>query len=525
MKREVHTSITILVSVAVVVFVGGVAHALSLPNVFGDHMVLQREQPIPVWGWADPGEVIRVQLADQHRRTVADDDGTWDVELPAMKAGGPYRMVIEGRQRVEFVDVHLGEVWVCSGQSNMDWRVHQSANAEQEIASANHPKIRFFQVEKTIALEPQGDVAGTWSVCSPKTAGKYSAVGYFFARDLQEHLDVPVGMLHTAWGGTPAESWTTRETLESDPILGPIVERWDDLIRTYPDRLAKYEKDLAAWQKKAEAARKEGKEAPEKPKEPVNPEKHPHVAAGLYNAMVYPLIPYGIRGAIWYQGESNAPRAWQYRTLFPAMIQDWREAWGQGSFTFLYAQLTSFQARQPEPYDNYWAELREAQLLTLAWPNTGMAVIIDIGDADDIHPKNKQDVGRRLALIARNRAYGEELVYSGPIYRSYEIKDGTIEITFDHVGEGLRARQGDTYTEDGRLTGFAIAGEDKKFVWAEADIIGKKRIAVSSPEVEKPVALRYAWADNPECNLYNSARLPASPFRTDDWPGITRDNR
>ncbi len=498
---------------------------VRLPNVFGDHMVLQRHKAIPIWGYADPGELVSVTLNGHERRTVAADDGKWRVDLPAMDAGGPHRVTVKGNNFVVFDDVLIGEVWVCSGQSNMDWRVHQSNNPEAEIAAANYPQIRSFRAERVVALEPQDDVPGAWTVCSPETVGQYTAVGYYFVRELHKELGVPFGMLHTAWGGTPAEAWTTRETLATDPMLQPIVEKWDRIRESYPERKKKYEEEIAEWKKKAEAAKADGKDVPAKPKPPLDASKHPHYSGGLYNAMIHPLVPYAIRGAIWYQGESNAPRAYQYRTLFPAMIQDWREAWGQGSFPFLFVQLANWQARKPEPGGSYWAELREAQLRTLAWPNTGMAVIIDIGEANDIHPRNKQDVGKRLALAALHKAYGRELVYSSPLYRSHEIKDGKVILTFEHVGEGLKVKTGDALASDGKLEGFAIAGEDKQFVWADAEILEPNKVAVSSSKVSDPVAVRYAWADNPACNLYNSAALPASPFRTDDWPGDTVDNR
>jgi sialate O-acetylesterase len=328
---------------------------------------------------------------------------------------------------------------------------------------------------------------------------------------------VPIGLIHTSWGGTPSEAWTRREILEKEPDAAPILERHDEAVAKYPEAKKEYEQKVEEWKKTAEQAKSENKPAPQRPWPPLGP-GHSHSPSGLYNAMLAPLIPYGIKGAIWYQGETNAGRAYQYRKLFPAMIKNWRNDWGQGDFPFLFVQLANYMAVKPEPVESYWAELREAQLMTLDLPNTGMAVIIDIGEADDIHPRNKQDVGKRLALWSLAKSYGKELVYSGPIFKSMTIKNGKAILNFDHVGGGLIARPNEP------LKGFAIAGADRKFVWADAKIEGNQ-IVVSSDKVINPVAVRYAWADNPVCNLYNKEGLPASPFRTDDWPGVTINNK
>jgi len=326
-----------------------------------------------------------------------------------------------------------------------------------------------------------------------------------------------VGLIHSSWGGTPAESWTSMAGLQSDPMYKHILERWEKVLANYPQAKADFDKKLDQWKEVAKKAKAEGEKPPDKPRKPWGP-GHPWTPAGLYNAMVSPLVPYAIQGVIWYQGESNADRAWQYRKLFPLMIEDWRASWGQGPFPFLFVQLANWQERQPEPGESDWAELREAQLMTLDLPNTGMAVTIDIGEAEDIHPKNKQEVGRRLALNALANTYGKEVVYSGPIYKSMKQKGNKIVLSFSHTDHGLEARGG------GPLKGFAIAGEDRQFVWANAEIDGTK-VVVWSDELAEPVAVRYAWAINPECNLYNGAGLPASPFRTDDWPGVTVDAR
>jgi sialate O-acetylesterase len=425
-------------------------------------------------------------------------------------------MTLTGKNSITIKNILVGEVWVGSGQSNMQMSVQSSNNAEQEIAEANYPKIRLFYVKREVADKPQSDCEGSWVECSPETVPGFSAVAYFFGRYLYKELDVPVGMIHTSWGGTPAEAWTRREVLEKMPVCAPILKRYADAVARYPQAMEEHKQKLAEWKEAAAKAKAEGKNPPRRPREPFGP-GNPYAPVGLYNAMIAPLIPYRIAGAIWYQGESNAGRAYQYRTLFPAMIKNWRDDWGLGEFPFLFVQLANFMKTKPEPGDSAWAELREAQLMTLSLPNTGMAVIIDIGEADNIHPKNKQDVGKRLALWALANTYGKELVYSGPIYKSMKVDGSSIVLSFDHVGGGLVAKGEE-------LKGFAIAGADKKFVWADAKIDGDT-VVVSSDKVSEPAAVRYAWADNPVCNLYNKAELPASPFRTDDWPGVTVDAR
>lgn len=496
----------------------GIASAdIKLPSLFSDHMVLQRGTNVAVWGTASPNEHLNIRLSLQGSSTgqrqvevkcTASGDGKWKVYLPPLQAGGPYELVVSGENSgpVTIHDVMVGDVWVCSGQSNMEWSVANSANAEQEIASANYPNIRLFMVSKKVSDVPVDDPQGEWRVCSPETVRNFSAVGYFFARELHQHIKVPIGMIQAAWGGTPAESWTSKPTLESDAELRVILDNWKKVIEAYPEALKRYEEKLKQWEEEARKAKEEGKPVPRKPSPPTGP-GHPWQPSGLFNGMIAPLTQFAIRGVIWYQGESNVGRAAQYRKLFPALISDWRKAWGI-DFPFLFVQLANFMQRKPEPSESAWAELREAQLLTfLRVPKTGMAVAIDIGEANDIHPKNKQDVGRRLALAARAIAYGESIVYSGPIYDRMEVEGNKVRIYFKHVGSGLVAK-------GEKLTGFAIAGEDGKFVWAEAQIDGNT-VVVYSPNVERPVAVRYAWADNPDCNLYNKEGLPASPFRTD----------
>lgn len=507
---------------------------LSVASVFGSSMVLQRDMAAPVWGKADPNQQVTVQIDGQTHEVQADRDGKWRTHLDPMAAGGPFTMTVEaGDETLTLEDVLVGEVWVCSGQSNMEWPVQASLNAEQEIASANYPLMRLYTVEKKTAQEPQETCNGVWQVCTPETIPAFSAVAYYFGRPLHKELDIPIGLIHTSWGGTPAEAWTTQETIDAD--YPAIVERWEHAIRVYPEALAEYEKQMEERQKAVEKARAEGTPEPPFIWPPQGPES-PGRPASLYNAMIHPIAPYAIRGAIWYQGESNAGRAYQYRRLFPAMIKDWRQAWGQGDFPFLFVQLANFTARSAEPKaTDAWAELREAQTMTLSLPATGMAVTIDIGDANDIHPKNKQDVGMRLALIALAKTYGQNISYSGPMYSGMEVKGAEVVLHFDHTDGGLMAK-------DGPLAGFQVAGEDQQFVWADARIEGDT-VVVSAEGVEAPASVRYAWQANPgmqvadivrdggsyawlvypACNLYNGAGLPASPFRTDDWPGETID--
>ena len=480
-----------VLSWSLILAASGAARAdVRLPSVFGDHMVLQQKTEAAVWGWADPGEEVTVTLGEAKATAKANGEGKWLAKVATPAAGGPHELVVKGKNEVKLADVLVGEVWIASGQSNMEWSVMQSSNAADEIKAANHPQIRMIKVGRNPSPEPQDDFkfvpnpAGAtsgWAICTPETVPNFSAVGYFFARKLNQELGVPVGIISSNWGGTIAEAWTSRETLASDPEwYGPILERGKDF-------------------------------------KPGNPNQ-PSV---LYNSMIKPLVPYAIRGAIWYQGESNVGRAEQYAKLFPAMIADWRRSFGQGEFPFLFVQLAPYQYdRQNKTNTGQLAELWEAQLNTLdASPNTGMAVTTDIATITDIHPPNKQDVGLRLALWALATTYGKkDLVYSGPLYDGMAVEDARIRIKFKHTGGGLVAQS------DKPLSHFQIAGEDQKFVPAKAEIDGEA-VVVSSPEVPKPVAVRFAWEDTAEPNLFNKAGLPASPFRTDSFPMVTAGRR
>ena len=487
---------------------------VKLPHVLSDHMVLQQEAPIPIWGTAQPGESVSVTLGEQKATAAAAASGRWSVRLEPLKAGGPLEMTVSGKNTLKVTDILVGEVWLASGQSNMVWWVKTSKDADKEIAAADHPSIRMFTVGNAVAGKPMSDVPGQWQVCSSKTVPDFSAVAYFFGRELHKAMNVPVGLINSSWGGTPAESWASRAALLGNPALRIMVERWDKIVADYQKARAYYHTPVAVWIDDSIAAENSGRRVTPAPKTAGDdPRLNPWRASGLYNAMIAPVIPFAIKGAIWYQGESNAARAYQYRTLFPAMIQDWRQAWGQGDFPFLFVQLANFATKAPQ--DGTWAELREAQTMTLSLEKTGMAVAVDIGDPANIHPANKQEVGRRLALAAQAIAYGKQVEWYGPMYDSMAIDGDQVRIKFGHA-QGLR-------TQDGRpARELVIAGEDRKFVEAQATIEGDT-LVVSSPAVAKPAAVRYGWNDCPTCTLINAAGLPASPFRTDDWPGLTVD--
>jgi len=628
------------------------ASNIKLLPVFSNNMVLQRNMENPVWGTASPNSEIIIKIKNQEKRVMSDNLGNWQVKLDKMEAGGPHTLVISGKETIQFNNVMIGEVWIASGQSNMemplkgDWA--QIHNCDEEIKSANYPNIRLMTVGHNISTTPLNKIISDgWVVCSPKTISEFSATAYFFGRNIHEKTNIPIGLIHSSWGGTVAEAWTSGpalkkmeefrkqvETMEKGPQSRDVIlknyklefEKWEKILRekdagindsdtiwskidvddsewkimklptlwenaglqgldgivwfrktiTLPESMAgkdamlnigpcddiditwfngikvgtgisyntprkyKIPAELVKAGENVIAVRvrdnqggggiwgdpgdysfvsssnetialngdwryRIGLDLKDIPQEPMHPD-YPNQVMVLYNGMIHPLIPYGIRGAIWYQGESNADRGFQYRSLFKTMIRNWREVWGQGDFPFYFVQLANFMERKTEPGEDDWAELREAQTMALELPNTGMAVTIDIGNAIDIHPGNKQDVGKRLALWARKNIHNENIECSGPLFESMEIRGNLIQINFTHA-EGLKTKG------NSELKGFAISGKDGKFVWADAKIDGNS-VLVSSPAVPKPVAVRYAWASNPECNLYNEAGLPASPFRT-----------
>ncbi|MCY2992928.1 MAG: sialate O-acetylesterase [Planctomycetota bacterium] len=489
---------------------------VKLPGVFGEHMVLQREVPVPVWGWAEAGEKVTVTLGEQSQTATADSAGKWSVKLAALQAGAPRTLKVQGQNTLEFSDVLVGEVWLCSGQSNMAMAVNGVRNKEAELAAADLPQIRMLTVARKTAEEPQENCEGTWQVCSPQTVGGFSATAYFFGRELHQQLKVPVGLINSSWGGTPIQGWTSLQAHAAVPELAPLVDGLKKAIDGYDPEAAKqrYEKQLAKWQEDLDKAQdKTARDAANrrKPRLQESPRLAPGSLGRLFNGMLAPLAPYAIRGAIWYQGEANAGGAKLYGLQLRTMITEWRTLWKQGDFPFLSVQLPNFMKAQEKPSEmGGWPLIREQFLQTLSLKNTGLAVTIDVGEADDIHPKNKQAVGQRLAQWALAKTYGKEVVACGPLVKSSQCEGGQITVAFDCVGGGLAARDG------GQLKGFAIAGEDKQFVWAEAKVVGQT-VVVSSPEVKAPAAVRYAWANNPDCNLINQAGLPASPFRTDDW--------
>ncbi len=486
---------------------------VRLPSLFTEHMVLQQGQQNRVWGWADAAEQVSVSICGQTQSATADEDGRWSLQLEPLEVGGPFQLTVKGKNTIEFSDVLVGEVWVCSGQSNMGFTVGRADDPDLEMLAANYPNIRLISVPQVGTQEPQDDFQGAWEACTPESVAAFSAAGYFFGRQLHQTLGVPIGLIDNAWGGSSCEAWVRRDLLATDDEYKELLARWTQTESTYD-----HEKQTAAYRAKLKAWTEAGKKAG-RPSAPRNPLTGQHRPANLYNGVLKPVIGYGIRGAIWDQGESNAGRAYQYRKLFALMIQSWRDEWGQGDFPFYWVQLADFRDEQPEPQESDWAELREAQTMTMsALPNTGEAVIIDIGEGRDIHPRNKQGVGKRLARWALAKDYGIAVDCQSPTYESMETVDGKIVVTFDHVGPGL-------YTFDvTRPVGFAIAGEDRKFVWADAKLVGTDKVEVSSAQVPNPVAVRYAWADNPVCNLRSRNCLPATPFRTDDWPGVTIDS-
>ncbi len=659
MKRK-HLNRIILVTGLILFFIFSVHAEIKLPALIGDNMVIQQGIKARVWGWAEQGEPVSVTIAGQSAMDTTDADGRWKVRIGPFTAGGPHEMTISGKNTIVLQNVLVGEVWIGSGQSNMEWMLQNTENSSEEVSNADYPQIRLFAVTKTISLTPQEDVVGQWMVCTPKAARSFSAVAYFFGRELNQTLDIPVGLIHSSWGGTTAEAWTSRETLASYKELKPLLDSLDQALHRLPEALAQYKKVRAEWEVKnflqdpgnkglelgyaqVDYSMKDwevmdlprtwepagllidgvvwfrkvldlpetwtGKELKlslgpiddcddtyfngvqighigqetlncytvpriytvpdsvvrtghnviavrvfdhtgdggftgmpmdmslslpgldsivlaeewhykiEMASEPVQVDwssapamplggGNPSTPTVLYNAMIAPLVPYTMRGVIWYQGESNDNRARQYQTLFPALIRNWHTAWGEGNFPFLYVQLANYMARKPEPSESNWAELREAQLMTLDEPETGMAVIIDIGETDSIHPKNKQDVGHRLALWALAKTYNRNMEFSGPLYESYKIEGNKIRVSFSHA-------RGLCTGDNGKVRGFSIAGSNGKFVWADAKIKNNK-IIVWNKAVLHPMAVRYAWADNPEANLYNAAGLPASPFRTDN---------
>jgi sialate O-acetylesterase len=479
---------------------------LKLPAIIGDHMVLQRDQENPIWGWTAAGTDVTVTVAGQSLASKADEQGKWTVKLPAMAASAePTTITIKaGAEEKILSDILVGEVWVCSGQSNMGWTVNASFDADLEKATANFPAIRLISVPNVGTQELQNDFVGQWDTCTPETVGEFSGVGYFFGRQLHQTLNIPIGLIDNAWGGSAAEAWVSREVMDSDPRFTNVAEQWKNTEATYD-----HEKAMASWKEASEKAKAEGKPAPRAPQNLLTGNQRP---GNLWAGCLNPIIGYGIRGAVWYQGESNAGRAYQYNDLFSLMISEWRKAWGQGDFSFYWVQLADFMAEVETPGDSAWAELREAQTKTLSLPKTGQAVIYDVGEGRDIHPRDKQTVGKRLARLALAQDYGMAIPCQSPRFASMEVSGNKATLSFTDVGSGL-------YTFDVQeAIGFAVAGEDKVWHNAVGKLVGTDKIEVTSDAVAAPVAVRYAWANNPIANLKSKEGLPVVPFRTDDWP-------
>lgn len=481
---------------------------IKLPAVISDNMVLQQKQKITLWGWADNGEHITVTESWSGKKvsTIAKENGKWEVQLLTGEAGGPYTITIKGSNEIVIRNVMLGEVWLCSGQSNMTFPIAKQTswktgiiNAEEVIAGSDFPKLRMFITEQLVANTPQDDTKGRWVVCSPQTVGNFSAVAYYFGRNLMQKTGFPIGLIHSSWGGTPAESWVSKDVLASTEKLKQLLDKYDKNVEEYPASLIKYNQQLGVWSKDSVNMPASEKQKT-RPKKPANPETDPHSSTKLYNAMIYPLEPYKLKGIIWYQGESNSDRAEEYKVLFPALIYSWRRDW-KDSLPFYFVQIAPHGSKQPE--------IREAQLLTFRTvANTGMAVITDSGDSTDIHPRNKDVVGDRLARWALTKQYGvKDLTYSGPVYRSMKIEGNKIRLFFDYAETGLIAKEGD-------LKDFTITGSDLKFVPANARIDGQT-VIVWSDNITNPTAVRFEWKNFFVTNFYNGAGLPASPFRTD----------
>lgn len=489
---------------------------LKLPAIIGDHMVLQQKQANPIWGWDTPGTAVTVTFAEQSQTAKAGADGKWSVKLAPLPADAtPRTLKVAGSTTQEVKDVLVGEVWMCSGQSNMQWMLKQSWNGDLEAAASDFPGIRLIKVPQLGTQELQNDFKGQWLPSNPQSAADFSAVGVLFGRYLHEILKVPVGLIDNSWGGSAAEAWVRRTSLENDPRFGPLMEatvKKETELQSEKGQ-ADFKKALENWKTANETAKAEGKPAPRKPQHWPSGNQRP---GNIFAGAVHPTLGYGMKGVIWYQGESNASRAYEHATLFPFLIEQWRKEWKQGDFPFYWVQLADFKPESPTPGESEWAELRETQTKTLKLPNTGQAVIIDIGEGKDIHPKNKTDVAARLVRWALVKDYGMKLPYRSPEFKSVAFNGNVAKVTLDCFGGNLRP------FDVAEARGFVVCGADKVWHPATGKITGGSEIEVTAKEVEAPVAVRYAWADNPVCNLFSDAGLPVTPFRTDAFPMITQ---
>ena len=494
---------------------------VSLPDVISDGMVLQQKQKVPIWGEADPGESVTVRFSGQTKSATASANGHWIVKLDPMRANTtPAVMTISGKNTIELKNILVGEVWLVAGQSNMQRLLSETAHGDAAIAAANHPLIHLFNVRRQVAFKHAPPPLATWQACSPQSVKEFSAAGYYFGVELERELRVPIGLINASYGGSQAEAWTPVEYLLASDDLRPTVERtkiWDE---ERPRVRVQYDEAIKKWRAESDKAKAAGARPSPSPAVPDALREY-RIASSIYDGMIAPLIPFYIRGAVWYQGESNEARAQQYGILLPTMIRAWRERWHEGAFPFGIVQLPNYRDSKSDPADEPWSFVREAQRRTVInTANTGLIVTIDIGEAHDIHPKNKLDVGKRMARWALADVYGRRLTKSGPMFRAAKIDGARVTLKFDQAGEGLRLHDGD------RLDEFAVAGADHKWFWAKAKIIGKDRIEVWSESVPHPLAVRYAFNNNPRHpNLTNETGLPATPFRTDDWPGPTDGKR
>ena len=488
---------------------------LKLPAIIGDHMVLQQKQANPIWGWDDPGTKITVKFAGQTYAATAAADGRWTVQLAAQPANkSPQTISLAGTTKRELTDVLVGEVWMCSGQSNMQWALGQTYTGDLEGAGARRPLLRIISVPQVGTQELKTDFKGQWAVATPANAKEFSAIGYLYGRYLHDILDVPVGLIDNAWGGSAAEAWVRRETIANEPRFKALMEATvkREAALTSEKGQADFAKSVADHKVAVEKAKADKKAPPRAPVDWLTGNARP---GNIFAGVVNPTLGYGIKGVIWYQGESNASRAHEHAALFPFLIEQWRKEQGQGDFSFYWVQLADYMAEKTAPGESAWAELRETQTKTLRLPNTGQAVIIDLGEGKDIHPRNKYDVASRLVRWALVKDYGMKFPYRSPEYQSVAIAQGKATVTLDCFGSKLRS------FDVAEARGFAICGEDKVWRWANGKVVGPNQVEVSHPEVAAPIAVRYAWADNPVCNLFSDEGLPVTPFRTDDFPLTT----
>ena len=491
-------------------FVTSLCADVSLPNLYSDNAVIQRHIPFKVWGWADPHESISIEFLGKKVSTQANETGTWSVEFPAQKAGGPYSLTVTGKNKLVRNNLLFGEVWVCSGQSNMKWNIGKSVDGDLEVLMAKDDQLRIVTVSTGASQTSLKDIDGVWTPATGKALNEFSAVGYYFGRELRRVLNVPVGLINNAWGGSAIEAWIPREVLLTDERNFAYLKSFDERLEQYSSGqpLSLYEENLKKWEKKVAQAKSSGAPLPRKPRKPTDPRGSQHRPANLWHSRVAPLLNYSIKGVIWYQGEANTSRSYNYRHLLPMMIKTWRQKWDSGNFPFYWSQLADFCRDDESDGNSPWAEIRESMTVAMqTTENTGQAVITDLWEEQDIHPRRKLEVAKRLLRWALAKDYGFDVVFKSPMYESHEVKDNKIIITLDQDVKWFDVK---------KVLGFTIAGEDEKFLEANARI-SKNTIEVWHEKIKAPRAARYAWAGNPLCNVINKKDLPLTPFRTDKW--------